>query len=81
VVPPFAGIANLRTVPALVPMALASGIWYGALTLVAATLVKNLDQIARFVVGLNQAGLGLAAVLGVVALVLLVRRRRRAMEK
>jgi membrane protein DedA with SNARE-associated domain len=81
VVPPFAGIANLRTVPALVPMALASGLWYGTLTLVAATLVQNLDQIGRFVTSLNRAGLGVAVVLGAVALVLLVRRRRRAVEK
>jgi membrane protein DedA with SNARE-associated domain len=81
VVPPFAGIANLRTVPALVPMALASGLWYGGLTLVAATLVRNLDQIAHFVVSLNRAALVVATVLGAVGLVLLVRRRRRALEK
>lgn len=81
VVPPFAGVANLRTVPALVPMALASGLWYGALTLVAATLVQNLDQIAHFIVSLNRAALAVGAVLGVIVLGLVVRRRRRALEK
>jgi membrane protein DedA with SNARE-associated domain len=81
VVPPFAGVANLRTVPALVPMALASGLWYGALTLVAATLVQNLDQIAQFIVSLNRAALAVGAVLGVIVLGLVVRRRRRALEK
>lgn len=75
VVPPFAGIANLRTVQALLPLALASGLWYGALTWVAATLVQNLDQIARFVAGLNRAALGLAMGAGVIALVLAVRGR------
>lgn len=56
VVPPFAGIANLgawRTIP---PMVVASGLWYGTLTFVAATAVRELDQVARFVRGLNVAG-------------------------
>jgi membrane protein DedA with SNARE-associated domain len=77
VIPPFAGVANLKTLSALVPLALASGLWYGALTLAAATFIKNLEQIGRFVTGINRAGLGLAAAAAVVAAVLLIRRRRR----
>jgi membrane protein DedA with SNARE-associated domain len=77
VIPPFAGIADLSTVRALFPIVVASGIWYGALTWIAATLVQNLDQIARFVAGVNRVGLVMAAAAGAVVLVLLIRRRRR----
>jgi membrane protein DedA with SNARE-associated domain len=79
VVPPFAGVANLSTMQALVPMALASGIWYGALTWMAATLVQNFDQITRVIGRVNQVGLIAGAILvAVVTIVLLVRRRRRS---
>lgn len=79
VVPPFAGIANVGVVRALVPLAVASALWYGALTLVAATLVQNLDQVARFLTGMNRVALGVVAVLALgIVLALLVRRRRRS---
>lgn len=77
VVPAFAGIADLGSVRALGPVAVASALWYGALTLAAATFVRNLDQITHFVAGVNRVGLVLAGG-AAVALVLLVRRRRRA---
>ncbi len=56
VVPPFAGIANLSAWRTIFPMVVASGLWYGTLTFVAATAVRELDEIARFVRGLNVAG-------------------------
>src|SRR2546427_12686273 len=37
VVPPFAGVAGVPPVRALVPLALASGLWYGGLTFFVAT--------------------------------------------
>ncbi len=78
VVPPFAGIAHLpfwRSVP---PMALASGIWYGALTFAAATLVTRLDDVATFVKGFNRAALVIALIVaGVLAYVVWRRRRAR----
>jgi membrane protein DedA with SNARE-associated domain len=77
VVPPFAGIANVGVVRALVPMAVASAIWYGALTLVAATLVQNLDQIAAFTRGLGRVSVVLVALVAVVVGMLLIARRRR----
>lgn len=77
VVPPFAGIANLTAARALLPLAVASALWYGGLTWIAATLVQNLEQIGRFLRGVNRAGLVMAAVAGVVVLVVLIRRRRR----
>jgi membrane protein DedA with SNARE-associated domain len=78
VIPLFAGIAGLKSFRALVPMAVASGIWYGVLTLVAATLLPKLDDVATFIIGLNWVGLailGLAA--GTVGWIVLRRRRLR----
>ena len=76
--PPFAGIAGLGTFRAVIPMVVASGIWYGVLTFLAATLIREVDEIGRFVQGLNRAGViagGGIIVLAVVAII--VRRRAR----
>src|SRR5256884_9784334 len=77
VVPPFAGLAGLSAPRALVPLALASGVWYGALTLSVAALGTNLDAVVSLLARLNR-------VLGVVALgalifvgVLVARRLKR----
>ncbi len=80
VVPPFAGVAHLRFWRAVPPMALASGIWYGALTFFAATLVTKLDDVAVFVSHLNRIALvvGLAAIAGVAIGVWRRRARRRS---
>jgi membrane protein DedA with SNARE-associated domain len=79
VIPPFAGVAGLKSVRALVPMILASGIWYGTLTYVAANLVPHLDDVAALVVRMNWVGLiVLAMLVGVVGVVLALRMRRRA---
>jgi len=61
VVPPFAGIAGLSAPRALVPLALASGLWYGALTLSVATLGTNFDAVVSVLSHVNR-------VLGAVAL-------------
>lgn len=78
VVPPFAGIAALGPVRTLAPVALASALWYGALTWAAATLVRNLEQIGRFVAGANRAALIVAGLAAAVAVGVLLRRWRRA---
>jgi len=77
VVPPFAGIANLGSVRALVPVAVASALWYGTLTWVAATFIRNIGQITRIVTGINRVGLALGGVVVVVVAIVLVRHRRR----
>jgi membrane protein DedA with SNARE-associated domain len=77
VVMPFAGIARVPPTRAIVPLALASGLYYGTLTLCVATLGTNLDQVLR-VVGRVNVVLGAAA--GALALVLaiwIVRRLKR----
>ncbi len=77
VIPLFAGIAGLKSFRALVPMAVASAIWYGALTLVAAKLLPKLEDVATFVIGLNWIGLGILT-LAVAAAVWVAVRRRKA---
>jgi membrane protein DedA with SNARE-associated domain len=81
VIPLFAGIARLTWVKALVPMVVASGIWYGALTLAAAKLIPRLDDLATFLIGLNWIGLGLGlAIAAVVVWIAVARRRRRSSD-
>ena len=76
VVPPFAGIARLGAGSTLVPLILASGLWYGTLTFLAVTLIKEIDEIARFVRGLNVAGVVAAGVLVAVVVAIVWRRRK-----
>ena len=76
-VPPFAGIARLSAPRAIVPMAAASGIWYGTLTLFVASFARELEDVARVVAGFNRTVLTLAAVV-TVAVIVVVRRRTRA---
>ncbi len=69
VVPPFAGIAGLPTARALIPLALASALWYGALIWFVVRLGTNLDTIlaafARVNRGLGVVALGVAIFLAV----------------
>ena len=58
-------------------MAVASAIWYGALTFAAATLVPKLDDLAAFIVGLNWIGLAFGAVIVTIVVWVAVFRRRR----
>jgi len=62
---PFAGIAGVPAWRALVPLALASGLYYGALTFVVTTLGTNLEDVLRVLGRVN-------AVLAVIAVVLLL---------
>ncbi len=63
VIPPFAGVANLGWVRSLVPVAIASGIWYGTLTYVAANLLLRLDDVFVFVARMNRVAAIVAIVL------------------
>jgi len=65
IVPPFAGIAGVGAVRTLVPLALASALWYGALIYLTATLGSNLDAVLAFLGHVNR-------VLGAIAFAILV---------
>ncbi len=74
---PFAGIARVSPGRALVPLAAASGLYYGALTFLITTLGTNLDDVLR-VLGRVNAVLGvLAALLLIVIAIWIVRRMKR----
>jgi membrane protein DedA with SNARE-associated domain len=77
VVPPFAGIAGLSAPRALIPLALASALWYGLLTVLVATLGTNLDAVVAVLAHVNWV-LG-ATALGVLIFlpVWIVRRLKR----
>jgi membrane protein DedA with SNARE-associated domain/uncharacterized tellurite resistance protein B-like protein len=82
VVPPFAGIANLSLPRAGIPIALASGIWYGGLTILGTELGANWERIKTVLSGVNRT-LGWVALVVVLAWVIttLVRRRRQRRER
>lgn len=60
VVPPFAAISGVSPSRTLVPLALASAVWYGALTFFVATLGTNLEAVLAGIQRLNVI-LGIAA--------------------
>lgn len=74
-VPPFAGVAGLGAVRTLVPLAIASGLWYGGLTYVAATTIRNIDDIGMLVGSLNRMVLAIVGVVLLIVLILMHTRR------
>jgi membrane protein DedA with SNARE-associated domain/uncharacterized tellurite resistance protein B-like protein len=82
VVPPFAGLVGLGAVRTFVPMGVASGIWYGSLTLVGALIGAEWTHITALLQGVNRTlslvALGVAAA---AAIWYLVRARRRRRER
>ncbi len=65
VVPPFAGVAGVPAARAILPMALASALWYGALIWLVTTIGTNFEVVTH---ALARANL----VLGIVAVLLLL---------
>ena len=81
VVAPFAGLVNLSAPRALIPIAVASGMWYGGVALVGAAIGSRWEQIEGMLGRVNRT-LGLLALLliAVITIVVLVRRRRNARQ-
>jgi membrane protein DedA with SNARE-associated domain len=77
VVPPFAGVTRVPATRALVPMALASALWYGGITLLVVRLAPTLDAALRVLGGVNRI-LAVAALGLLLLLIMWIRRRRRA---
>ena len=81
VVAPFAGLAALGPARALVPMALASAVWYGAITVAATALGAEWSRIELVLQRLNRSLAAAGAVAAVAVIVwLVIRRRRRARQ-
>ncbi len=80
VVAPFAGFVNLPPRRTLPPIALACGLWYGGLTLLGSTVGSEWSRIQSVLGRLNQ-GLGLAAGIVFLIIVVLILRRRRSARK
>jgi membrane protein DedA with SNARE-associated domain len=74
VVMPFAGLAGISAPRALIPLALASALWYGSLTWIVSTLGTNLDTVLALLRRVNNV-LGLVALAALVALALWIWRR------
>jgi membrane protein DedA with SNARE-associated domain/uncharacterized tellurite resistance protein B-like protein len=77
VVAPFVGMVHLSAPRAIVPMALASGLWYGGITIAATTVGAEWGRIARLVGHLNRTLGVVGAIVAALVLVALVVRWRR----
>lgn len=77
VVPPFAGLANLGPWRALVPMATASALWYGAVALLGAAIGAEWSRISTILGEVNQTLAILAVAAAVVVALMIVWRRRQ----
>ena len=77
IVPPFAGIAGVGTARALVPLALPSALWYGALIYLTTTLGSNLDAVLAFLGHVNRVLGAIACAMLVVVAWYVVRRLKR----
>jgi membrane protein DedA with SNARE-associated domain len=79
VVPPFAGVARVTAPRALIPIAIASAVWYGGITWLVYRLAPTLDQ-ALGVLGRINRVLGIAGLFLVLVVLIWVRQRRRTPE-
>jgi len=71
---PFAGLAGVSAPHALVPLSLASALWYGLLTYAVVTLGANLEAVLVLLRRVNHV-LGIAALAAAVGLALWIWRR------
>jgi membrane protein DedA with SNARE-associated domain/uncharacterized tellurite resistance protein B-like protein len=81
VVPPFAGIFGLSAWRAMVPMAVASGIWYGGITALGVYLGGSWDAILHALTRLNQVLAVVAGFAILAAAIVILRNRRAAAEE
>lgn len=81
VVPPFAGVARLGAVRTIVPMATASAIWYGTLTLLIVELAARLEDVRRLLAQVHRAALlGALAIAALIVIFAILRRHRKRQE-
>jgi membrane protein DedA with SNARE-associated domain len=73
---PFAGLIRLSLLRTLIPITLASALWYGMLTLIGARLGRDWETVTRLVAGLNTT-LGLVALAAAAGIAVWLLRRRK----
>jgi membrane protein DedA with SNARE-associated domain/uncharacterized tellurite resistance protein B-like protein len=76
VVAPFAGLVNLPVASALIPITVATFVWYGFLVWIGTRLGAEWESINRFLGQLNRSLAIVAGLLAIVVTVLVVRWRR-----
>jgi membrane protein DedA with SNARE-associated domain/uncharacterized tellurite resistance protein B-like protein len=77
VVPPFAGLIGLSALRTLVPMGVASAIWYGGITILGTVIGSEWERINRIILGVNRTLAVVAVVLIGAGVILYLRARRR----
>ena len=77
---PFAGLVGLPFWRAILPMAVASGLWYGLLVWLGSQVGANWPAVSRMLQGLNQTLLVLLVVLAVATGAWVLSRRRHRKE-
>jgi membrane protein DedA with SNARE-associated domain/uncharacterized tellurite resistance protein B-like protein len=80
VVPPFAGLVHLSAPRTLVPMGIASAIWYGSITALGSVIGSEWERINHILRGVNRT-LGIIAVVVIVLGVVFYLRNRRRRRK
>ena len=64
-VPVFAGVARVRALKVVPPLAIASALWYGILVYLGVFMGRNLETVVRWFGGINDVLLWIAAGIGV----------------
>ncbi|HEY7634958.1 MAG TPA: TerB family tellurite resistance protein [Gemmatimonadales bacterium] len=82
VVPPFAGLVQLSPARTLLPMGIASALWYGSITAVGALIGAEWNRIIAILTGVNRT-LGIVAGIIIVGAFIAwwIRRRQRGRER
>jgi len=75
VVPPFAGLVGLGPWRAIVPIATASALWYGAITVAGALVGAEWQRVSGWIADANRTLLLLTLLLALAAVVWVLRRR------
>lgn len=77
VVPPFAGLFKIPVLPVFLVIALVSGVWYGAMVWIGATVGREFGQVQELLNNMGKTTAFItAAFLAVIVLVVYARRRR-----
>jgi membrane protein DedA with SNARE-associated domain/uncharacterized tellurite resistance protein B-like protein len=81
VVPPFAGLIGLSALRTLVPMGVASAIWYGGITILGTVIGSEWERINRIILGVNRTLAVVAVALIGTGVILYLRARRRRLRE